>query len=245
MYTSSTATKVMIATGNSGTVWNPTSGTKTEIVDVVSGVTCSDLADFPVEFLAGTTGANLDGTPIVCGGALPSSEYLDKCYRFTNGVWEDFTSLKEGKKSATAVVYNRKLHVFGGRGGYSKFKTSEIINVDGGVSYGPELPRIVSEHAMTSINDTVSIISGGSLGNYQAVDYFTNQTWYYNHETESFTPGPNLLEGRELHGSATNVDKVTKAKVAVVAGGYNGASTRLDSTELLINGQWQTGTVES
>ena len=34
------------------------------------------------------------------------------------------------------------------------------------------------------------------------------------------------------------VDKVTKAKIPIVTGG-NGAS---DSTELLINGQWQSGT---
>ena len=40
--------------------------TKTEIVDVVSGETCADLEDFP--FLWAAVGANLDGTPIVCGG---------------------------------------------------------------------------------------------------------------------------------------------------------------------------------
>ena len=34
------------------------------------------------------------------------------------------------------------------------------------------------------------------------------------------------------------VDKVTKAKIPIVTGGH-GAS---DSTELLINGQWQSGT---
>ena len=228
----------MITTGNSAT--------KTEIVDVENGITCSDLTDFPVE-ISGTVGANLDGTPVVCGGADTSSEYSDKCYRFTNGVWEEFTSLKEKRHEADAVIYNKKLHVFGGRSGYSRFKTSEIINVDGGVSDGPELPTEVSGHAITSINDTVSILSGGTLGNYSASNYFSTQTWYYNHESQSFTSGPNLLVGREAHGSATNVDKVTKAKVAVVAGGWNGgggdSTIRMDSTELLINGQWQTGTI--
>ena len=73
-------------------------------------------------------------------------------------------------------------------------------------------------------------------------DSFSAKTWYYNHDTETFTSGPDLLEGRNSHGSALNVDKVTKAKIVVVTGGYNG--NRMDSTELLINGQWQTGTIQ-
>ena len=68
------------------------------------------------------------------------------------------------------------------------------------------------------------------------------QTWYYNHETQIFTSGPNLLKGRQRgHRSATIVDKVTKAKIVLVAGGYNG--NYMDLTELLTNGQWETGTI--
>ena len=49
------------------------------------------------------------------------------------------------------------------------------------------------------------------------------------------------MEGRRNHGSAINVDKVTKAKIVVITGGRN---PYLDSTEMLINGQWQTGTIQ-
>ena len=56
-----------------------------------------------------------------------------------------------------------------------------------------------------------------------------------------FTSGPDLLVGRRAHGSATIMDKVTKGKIAVVTGGYNGK--RMDSTEMLMNGQWETGTI--
>ena len=73
-------------------------------------------------------------------------------------------------------------------------------------------------------------------------DSASAKTWYYNHDTETFTSGPDLLEGRQNHGSALNVDKVTKSKIPVVTGGWN--SNRMDSTELLINGQWQTGTIQ-
>ena len=91
---------------------------------------------------------------------------------------------------------------------------------------------------VTKINGTVSIISGGSPFSYT----YSAKTWYYNHETESFTNGPNLLERRRYHGSATIVDKVSKAKIPIVTGGSS-VHDYLKSTELLIDGQWQTGTI--
>ena len=136
-------------------------------------------------------------------------------------------------------MHNDKLHVFGGYSG-SNLQTTETINVDGEVSYGPDLPTGVREHAMTKINDTVSLLSGGITD----TDSYSAKTWYYNHDTETFTSGPDLLEGRYAHGSALNVDKVTKSKIVVITGGYKSGSVRLDSTEMLINGQWQTGTIQ-
>ena len=212
------------------------SATKTEIVDVTNGVGCSDFADFPVK-IRGAVAANLQGTPIVCGGQT-HSPYSEKCYSFTNGSWEEFTSMNEKRGYAAGVVYNEKLHVFGGYGTYYTLKTSQTIDIDGEVSDGQDLTTAVRYHAMTSINDTVSILSGGLT-----TIHYSAQTWYYNHESESFSSGPDLMEGRRHHGSATVVDKVTKTKIAVITGGYNG--NRLDSTELLINGQWQSGTTQS
>ena len=134
-------------------------------------------------------------------------------------------------------MYNKTLHVFGGRYGNYKFITSETINVDGVVSGGPYLTEAVYGHAITPINDTVSLLSGGSTSG----NSYSTKTWYYNHDSETFTTGPYLLGGRYRHGSAISVDKVTKAKIAIVTGGWNG--NYMDSTELLIKGQWKTGTI--
>ena len=57
---------------------------KTEIVDVANGLTCSDMADFPIE-LYRAVGANLGGTPVVFGGYGDSIGDSDKCFRLTNG----------------------------------------------------------------------------------------------------------------------------------------------------------------
>ena len=216
----------------------PSSSSKTEIVDVANGLTCSDMANFPVELYT-AVGANLGGTPVVCGGRgnFGSWVYSEKCFRFKNFVWEEYASMKEKRGYAAAVIHNDRLHVFGGYNGSSTLQTTETINVDGVVSYGPDLPTAVWYHAMTAINDTVSLLSGGNTD----TTSYSSKTWYYNHDTETFTSGPDLLKGRRGPGSAINVDKVTKSKIVVVTGGCCGY---LDSTELLINGQWQTGTIQ-
>ena len=74
-----------------------------------------------------------------------------------------------------------------------------------------------------SINSTVSLLSGG----WTDANSYSPLTWYFNHETNVFSSGPSLLQGRFRHGSATIVDKVTKAKIPMVTGGY-GNGGRLD-----------------
>ena len=212
-------------------------GSKTEIVDVVSGETCVDLDDSPL-YNRGAVGANLYGSPVICGGAYVT--YFENCYKFINGGWQKFASMNNKRWLAAGVMYKKSFHVFGGSPDNleTSLQTSEIISIDGGVEYGPDLPTGVFGHAITSINATMSILTGGQT----SVHYFSPLTWYFNHETETFSSGPSLLVGRHGHGSATVVDKVTSAKIPIIAGGGNGVA--LNSTELLINGQWQSGTAK-
>jgi len=233
----------MITTGLSTALntWPISSATKTEVVNVVSGGTCADLSDFPSPNLS-AIGANLHGTPVVCGGwgGTDLATYYQSCYKFTINGWQNFTSMKEKRWAAAGVMYNDRFHVFGGVDGSRaniRLKTSELISIDGVVEYGPELPTAVAFHVITSINSTVSILSGGMI----SATYASPLTWYFNHETGAFSTGPNLMEGRNRHGSATCVDKVTEEKIPIVTAGEGNNYVDLDSTELLINEQWQPG----
>ena len=148
----------------------------------------------------------------------------------------------EKRYQAAGVMYQNEFHVFGGYNGSSYLQTSELISIHGGVEYGPDLPTtVLLNHAITSMNSTASILSGGitSATNYSPL------TWYFNHETSIFSPGPSLLEGRNGHGSATCVDMVTKEKIPIISGGYGNGYMKLDSTELLINEEWQQGTIHA
>ena len=73
---------------------------------------------------------------------------------------------------------------------------------------GPDLKTAISSHAITIINSTMSIITGGNT----SIPDITSETWYYNHETKTFTSGPKLMKARRSHGSATIIDKTTKEK---------------------------------
>ena len=205
-----------------------------EVVDVVSGETCADLVDISYPIYQ-AMGANLHGTPVVCGGSFSStSTHYQECHKFTNGEWQEFAIMNEKRVAAAAIMHKNKFHVFGGMDGYLS-QTSELIGIDGGVEYGPDLPTAVYNHAITAINTTVSILSGGTT----SASLKSPSTWYYNHETQGFSSGPSLLERRRVHGSATIVDKVTKSKIPIVTGGLGNGF--LKSTEMLINGQWQPG----
>ena len=146
----------MIATGS----W---SSTETEILDVINDETCSNLDEFPDKIRKAAVGANLQGTPIVCGGfGRTDSPDSDKCYKFTNGKWKELTRMKKIRSYASGVIYKNKWHVFGGSATDETYRTtSEIISIDGEVSDGPELETSVSRHAITTVNEKVSILSGG------------------------------------------------------------------------------------
>ena len=97
------------------------------------------------------------------------------------------------------------------------------------------MPEAVEHHAIASVNETTSILTGGFTGSISA------KTWLFSHVSQQFQAGPNLITGRYGHASATIQDKVTMENIVAVIGGSN--ADYLDTTELLINGEssWQQG----
>ena len=48
---------------------------------------------FMKKIVHGAIGVNLEGTSVVCEG-YGSTGYSEKCYRFTNSVWEEFVCIQ-------------------------------------------------------------------------------------------------------------------------------------------------------
>ena len=230
------STKVMISTGGPRS-----SATKTtEVIDSEdSNVICEDLEDFPIE-IADAVGANLASMAIICGGLVDngSSHSSDKCFKYMDEGWKHFGTMIERRFSAAGIVYENAFHIFGGRDydTSTTLQSSEIVKEDGSSTEGPQLPTPTYLHAIASINSTVSIITGGRTNAYT----YTDKTWYYNHASQEFQPGPTLLEARYRHSSGSVTDQETKEKMTIIAGG-DGSNGYLDSTEILLNGEWMAG----
>jgi len=99
------------------------------------------------------------------------------------------------------------------------------------------MPQPLTLHVITKINGTFSVITGGQTSNSVKVP----TTWFYNHDNEEFTRGPNLLQPRYFHASGILQDHADGKNIVAIFGGADNNRDDLKSTELLINGEWQTG----
>ena len=145
---------------------------------------------------------------------------------------------------AAGISYAQSLIIFGGYN-YGRLSSTEIITVQGltvTVSAGPDMPEAVHLHAIASLNEETSILTGGSSPSSPMSAPESAKTWIFNHVSQQFQAGPNLTTARYYHASATIQDKVTMENIVAVIGGYGNAGY-LDTTEILINGEseWQQG----
>ena len=216
----------------------------TEVIDLEdNNVTCKDLEDFSWRY-QDAVGANLASMPIICGGYFRngSDHSSEKCFVYipTFGLgWRHFVSMIDRRAGAAGIVYENGFHIFGGydRSTSTILQSSEIVNEDGTTTKGPQLPTPMHFHAIASINSSVSIITGGV----PKANTYTDKTWYFNHATREFQPGPNLLKPRTFHSSATITDQESKEKIVIVAGGQTYSGLYMNTPEFLINGEWETG----
>ena len=220
------------------------SAIKTEIINLENeALTCQDLGNYPLQTNGGV-GSNIGSFTAICGGLGTGAMagLLNQCYKLVAGAWQQFATMSSKRGYAAGMIVGNSLMMFGGFGDDGRLQSTEIINENGQVSQGPNMPTGLVYHAIATVNTSTLIISGGTNEVYSDDSPLT---WYFNHVTQKFQEGPSLMESRSRHASGTVVDHVTNENIVVVAGGERdfdyGPFDYLDSTELLINGEWQQG----
>jgi len=243
---------ILIVTGDP-----QSNGIKTEVLDISENPSaipssCSWIEDFPVKIKA-AIGGNVNSVPLICGGRLTNSKAINDCYKLEGKAWRKVTSggLNVKRKSATAIVIDQELTIFGGSDENDDPLTSiEIIDGNGqSQDNSIDLPKIIGYHAIASINSSVAILSGGYLEDERPEDRsplgnspVTRQTWFYKQGTKTFSDGPDLKTARYEHASGTVIDQETNEVIPMVTGGIGNLYTGiLDSTEILLDGQWKRG----
>ena len=92
----------------------------------------------------------------------------------------------------------------------------------------------ISRHCMVVLNDLTLMVIGGWVGSITA----STDTWFHDLQTQTWYPGPPLIQGRSSHSCGvirdTNYQEtgVTKS-IVVVTGGINFQGVAEDHTEIL------------
>lgn len=162
---------------------------------------CQRLQDFPNETVSSAM-ANLAGQPVVCGGWNWQGQVtgpVASCYKFNGSKWTQFACMKERRQNPTAIEVKGKLWITGGYCDGQHLKTTELLNADGQVNAGPDLPEALSGHCIVKYADKIFIIGG--------INYFKgpfnprggplNGTRIYNGNLSFLGSGPKLNFSRD------------------------------------------------
>ena len=143
-----------------------------------------------------------------------------------------------GRDNAASIVLNDNiLWVTGGYNGV-KLASTEYVKMTGTMP-GPDLPMALYYHAMVAINNTCSMVIGGESSGANSAS-----TFYYDHNEGEWTTGPSLMQAREFPAAGIVTDEVTDENFVAVTGGYYYPDD-LDSTEILQDGNWVQGNINS
>ena len=218
----------------------------TEIIDLSNNCAAS-LPNYPKK-LSGATGQFLDDNVIICGGTNyignAQWQWTNDCFALKKGAtsFEQFHSMDEARSSARSIVTQGDIWVTGG--GNENGYLSSTEHIPESSTSDIELPVIVSEHALISINETTSMLIGGYVQQFIAPED-SPKTFYINHESNTWKEGPSLKYKRSRHTAGVIIDHVTNAQHIVVAGGGQDPAVA-DSIEILYNGEteWKRGAVK-
>ena len=125
-----------------------------------------------------------------------------------------------------------------GSAGPGHLKSTEVIQRDGTIVAGPDLPVAVAGHTITETKeDEQYMLIGGYSGQVYKSTYYHDNT-----SNGPWLEGPDLNEARYGHTAGLIFDKVNHTQYTVVVGGWNG-SHFLRSVEILKEGsnEWTQG----
>ena len=225
----------MITTGINNDGYQRTS----EMIDLAikSDSSCKNWAEFPKD-VDSATGGVIKDTVVICGGGdLNIGESFDECYNLNGKVATLITHMSAKRKYAASLVINgASLWITGGLNtDTGTLASSEYITLEGSIP-GPDMPISVDSHALVAINKTCSLLIGGRNGGSITLP----SVYYFEHEDENWSQGPDLMQARRWHAAGVVTDRITFDEFVIVTGGeYNGI--RLDSPEILIDNHLHLG----
>ena len=141
--------------------------------------------------------------------------------------WEIHASLKTRRRmAASAFLENQNLFVTGGSlSGFGGLTSTEIVNPDGSVNEGRDLPEYKYRHCMVTMHDGPVAILGG----YPSSQF--RKVYIYDPSTNSYTEGPSMIfDRREAACTLFHSQKHGNRPVILISGGGQTTSEIFDYT---------------
>jgi hypothetical protein len=213
------------------------SGTDTELLDFSSppAATCTPPPSFPFYTASPVSGLGYQNEPLICGDNRTCVSYTLSSRR-----WNAYSFIMNSARQSPHFAFNPSI-IGSGRivaaGGYN-LTSIEYLTPTGWVQSTAKLPVPSHYGCMVAINSsTVMIFEGLDF----SVISHSKKTYFFNHQTNSLTNGPPLLQGRYSFGCGSMKDPITGTLSIVVAGGTS--NVQLISTEILdlATGVWKNG----
>lgn len=163
-------------------------------------------------------------SPMICGGNT-RIQFNDKCYMLSRNAsnWRDFATLKVPRAGASTIALINNFWVIGGVSGprlSDTLKTTELIDFNGKISAGPNLPQPLVGHTSVQMKRNIVIIGGhnGEEG--------TKTTYIFGLDTVFIGEGPTLSNERYDHGCCSFPSENHNGRTAiVVVGGWPDAKS--------------------
>ena len=183
--------------------WNGIKET-TEVIDLENGnFTCTIP---PVQIGGHASGGIINGIPLVCGGQIEVEDRFSNirhCFKFQNNTWtkihtlprDDLVNLGTGD-----LIIKNQLLLSGMENNFYSSCNNELIGLNS-TSKISDIPVDLDSHCITRLNESHFMTTGGysySHSMYSVV--MVNLTYFYNIETDIWSPGPPLNHPRIKHG---------------------------------------------
>jgi len=190
---------LMVATGNVGTMANPSNVIET--INMKISKSCHSLPLYPHEIKM-ANGMMIHNVPIIAGGNGKSGP-ISLVYKldFLSNSWVMLGNMAEKRNQFAVAELDGGVWAMGGfsqkgQGLWSSMQSStEIIYTDGTILNGPELPEARARHCAVNLPNGKIVIMGGRTSQN---DPESKDVLIYDPSTSNYTSGPQMIYGHEM-----------------------------------------------
>ena len=178
----------------------------------------------------------IQGKTVVCGGY--TSAWEKTCLNYEAGTWSSTKPMTQARDYASSILLSDgSMLITGGYGGSSSKTTLEIWTEHATMEETKTmtLPEEMAEHCMVLISTSQVLLAGNYYGDRKSSYLLNITSWPF-----TFTERIPLSTGRRGAACGLLKNYGVHKNLPIVAGG-SGGSTFHKTTEVLINGRWETG----